>query len=401
MRGSIFKRKGSDTWTIKYDLPRNPATGKRRPKWQGGFRTEGEAQRALRKVLSQLDEGTLAEPSKQTLGDYLINDWLPSLETRGLKANTIVSYTGTVTRHIVPRLGAVPLQKLTPVHLNTFYAELMREGRCDGKGGLSARSVRYAHTILHRALADAMKWGRLTRNVADAADPPEASAARRDAQRARNFWSPEELSAFYQHVKSHRLYAAFILAASTGMRRGEVLGLRWRDLDLENPNGPRLSVAQTVVAPNRKIEFSTPKTGHGRVVSLDPATVEVLKQHRVAQAKERLALGKHYHDHDLVFCNPDGQPIQPNNLTHAFRRQLANSKLRRVRLHDLRHTHGSLTIKANVHPKIVQTRLGHSNISTTMDIYGHVLPGQDLDAARLVASLVAASGAPEPPEPRS
>jgi integrase len=395
VRGSIFKRKDSETWTIKYDLPRDPATGKRRPKWQGGFRTETDAQRALTKVLSQLDEGTLAEPTKQTVGEFLINDWLPSLQTRGLRPNTMVSYRETVKKQIVPRLGGVLIQKLTPVHLNTFYADLLREGRRDGEGGLSARSVRYSHTILRRALADAMKWGRLTRNVADAADPPEASAARRDAQQARNFWSPEELGAFFQHARSHRLGAAFYLAGNTGLRRGEVLGLRWRDLDLDNPDGPRLSVTQTVVSPDRKIEFSTPKTGHGRVVSLDPATVEVLRQHRVTQAKERLALGAGFIDHDLVFCHVDGQPIQPNNLSQTFDRLIATSKLRRVRLHDLRHTHASLALRANVHPKIVQTRLGHANIAITMDTYSHVAPGQDLDAARLVASLVAgASVAP-------
>jgi integrase len=159
------------------------------------------------------------------------------------------------------------------------------------------------------------------------------------------------------------------------MRRGEVLGLRWRDLDLDNPEGPRLSVSQTVVAPDRKIEFSTPKTGHGRVVSLDPATVEVLKQHRVRQLEHRLALGKDYVDHDLVFCEVDGQPIQPNGLSRAFERLIKTSKLRRVRFHDLRHTHASLALKGNVHPKIVQTRLGHANIGITMDTYSHVTPG--------------------------
>lgn len=388
MRGSTFKRPGAPTWTIKYELPRDE-TGKRRTKMQSGFRTEEDAQRALRKLLSTLDDGTFTEPTKQTLGQFLVDDWLPSLDTRGLRPNTVTSYRETVKKRIVPRLGGVQLQKLTAVHLNTFYADLVRDGRNDGrKGGLSARSVRYSHTIIRRALADGMKWGRLTRNVADAADPPEASAARRDAQQARRFWSAEELSAFLKHAQPHRFYAALYLGANTGMRRGEVLGLRWRDLDLDNPEGPRLSVSQTVVAPDRKIEFSTPKTGHGRVVSLDPATVEVLRQHRVRQLEHRFAMGRDYRDLDLVFCEGDGQPVQPNHLSRAFDRLVQTSGLRRVRLHDLRHTHASLALKANVHPKIVQTRLGHANISITMDTYSHVTPGQDLDAARLVASLL-------------
>jgi integrase len=394
LRGSTFKRNGADTWTIKYDLPRDQ-TGKRRAKWQSGFRTEAEARRALNKILTQLDEGTFAEPSNQTLSEFLLSDWLPSLETRGLRPNTIASYSLSVRKLIVPRIGGVQLQKLTPVHLNGLYADLLRDGRCDGKGGLSARSVRYAHTIIRRALADAMKWGRLTRNVADAADPPAASAARKDAQEARSFWSAEELRRFFEHARRHRLYAAFYLAGSTGLRRGELLGLRWRDLDLDNPDGPRLSVMQTVVAPNRRIDFSTPKTGHGRVVSLDPATVEVLRAHRVRQLEERLALGNGYTDQDLVFCDYNGSTIQPNNLTHTFHRLIRNSGLRRVRLHDLRHTHASLMLRANVHPKIVQTRLGHANIGITMDTYSHVMPGQDLDAARLVAALVVGSRAGE------
>lgn len=391
MRGSVFQRPGATSWTIKYDLPRDPATGKRRTKMQAGFRTREDAQKALRKLLSQLDEGTFAPPTKQTLGEFLLDDWLPSLETRGLRPNTRSSYEQSIRTLIVPRLGAVPLQKLTPVHLNTLYADLLREGRKGGKSGLSARSVRYCHTIIRRSLADAMKWGRLTRNVADAADPPEASAARRDAQQARSFWSPEELSGFFKHSRPHRLFAAFYVAGNTGLRRGELLGLRWRDLDLDNVEGPRLSVAQTVIAPKRVVGFSTPKTGHGRLVSLDPATVEVLRQHRVRQLEERFLVGKDYSDHDLVFCQPDGSPIQPNNLSHAFDRLVKASGLRRVRLHDLRHTHASLALRANVHPKIVQTRLGHANISITMDTYSHVAPGQDLDAARLVASLVAAA----------
>jgi integrase len=394
MKGSVFKRPGAQTWTIKYELPRDE-TGKRRSKMQAGFRTEEDAQRALRKLLSTLDDGTFTEPTKQTVAEFFVNDWLPSLETRGLRPNTVVSYRETVKKRIVPALGGVQLQKLTPVHLNMFYADLVKDGRCDGKGGLSARSVRYSHTIIRRALADAMKWGRITRNVADAADPPEASAARRDAQKARSFWSPEELSAFLAYVRPHQFFAALYLAANTGMRRGEVLGLRWRDLDLDNPEGPRLSVSQTVVAPDRKIEFSIPKTGHGRVVSLDPVTVDVLRQHRVRQAEYRLALGKDYIDHDLVFCEVDGQPVQPDSLSRAFLRLVRASGLRRVRLHDLRHTHASLALKANVHPKIVQTRLGHASIGITMDTYSHVTPGQDLDAARLVALLVAGSAPAE------
>jgi integrase len=219
MRGHVRRR--GPSWSIVYDLP-NGATGKRQQKWQGGFRTRKEAEQALADVLQKLAGGNFVEPSKLTMAEYL-REWLPARRTAGLRPSTLVGYEVMVEKHVIPRIGHVLLQKLTPLHLDTLYAELLESGRRQRKGGLSPRTVRYTHTIIRKALADAMRKGLVTRNVADAAEPPSASAAKADVMRT---WTAAQLQAFLGHVRDHRLYAAFLLAAMTGMRRGEVLGLR-------------------------------------------------------------------------------------------------------------------------------------------------------------------------------
>jgi integrase len=234
-----------------------------------------------------------------------------------------------------------------------------------------------------------VKWGRAKRNVADITDPPAAAAARADAERSRRTWTPEQLGAFLEHVRSHRLGAAFHLAATTGMRRGEVLGAAWSDLDLE---GARLTIRRTVVAPNRRVKFSSPKTSAGlRTVALDAGTVETLRAHRKRQAEERLRFGRGYDGNDLVFCEPDGSPIQPNSFSKTFDRLVVTSGLPRIRLHDLRHTHASIGLAAGVHAKTMSDRLGHSTIAITMDIYSHSMPATDAAAAELIAAQVQAS----------
>jgi Phage integrase, N-terminal SAM-like domain/Arm DNA-binding domain len=176
MRGHIRKR--GNSWAVYYERPRDPLTGGRRRTSKTGFRTKQDAQRWLNRTLTQLQDGSHVETSKATLGDFLREDWLPSLSARGLRPTTLASYGMQIENHVLPRLGSVPLQRLTPTDLNRMYAEMLAGGRIVGQGGLSAKSVRYVHTILRRALADAVRWGRATRNPADLADPPKASAAR-------------------------------------------------------------------------------------------------------------------------------------------------------------------------------------------------------------------------------
>ena len=245
--------------------------------------------------------------------------------------------------------------------------------------------MRLAHSTVQKALADAVRWGRLARNVADLADPPSAKAERDSRRGAMRTWSSEQLRAFLAHVAEDRLAALWHLAATTGMRRAELAGLRWQDVNLE---AGRLAVSRGLVSVNYAVTESGTKSGKVRVVDLDPATVAALREHRRAQAAERLALGAAYQDRGLVFCREDGEPVHPERLTVMFRRHVAAADLPPIRLHDLRHTHASLLMAAGVHPKVVQERLGHHSSAFTMDTYAHVGAGLQAQAAAAFADLL-------------
>jgi integrase len=348
-----------------------------RPKkyWRRGFRTEREAAAWRTKQLTTVHEGTHTEPSRRTLGEYLA-EWLAG-HRASVRGSTWASYSANLEGHVVARIGGVRLQLLTAATLNSLYAFLLAEGRSNGRGGLSARTVRYIHTVLHKALADAVASGLIVRNPADLAKPPAAKATRARAMRT---WTPEELRSFLGHVLDSALYPAFLLASTTGMRRGEVLGFRWRDLDLD---AGRASVRQAVISVGYRVSVSEPKSGKGRSIDLDPETVRTLREHRKRQfaAGAVTATG-------LVFCHPDGSPIHPDRFSKVFDGLVRSSGLPRIRLHDLRHTHATHLLGAAVHPKIVQERLGHSSIAITLDTYSHVTPALQREAADVTGALL-------------
>jgi len=243
--------------------------------------------------------------------------------------------------------------------------------------------VRYIATILHAALDDAVRWGRVTTNVANRADPPSASAARAPEML---FWTRAELGRFLALLDGDRYRPPFLFLATTGCRRGEALGLRWKDVDLE---AGRASIRQTVTSVRHRIRIAPrTKKGKGRLIELDAETVACLRSWRAKQAEERLALGEGYRDDDLVFCHPDGRPYDPDRFSREFSRRVERWDLRRIRVHDLRHTWAVLALTAGVHIKVVSERLGHSSIAVTADIYSHVLPEMQADAAEKVANLI-------------
>lgn len=378
MRGTVIKR--GTTWSVVIDVGRD-ANGKRVRRWHSGFATKKEAERARTEILSRVDKGTYVEPSRQGLGDFLEREWLPAITTR-VRASTWDSYSRNVRLHITPHLGSEPIQALTPARLNAFYADLLASGRVDGAGGLSPKSVRYVHGILRKALADAVRWNVAQRNVADLADPPKLTGSHREMRT----WTADELRAFLKLVAGERLHAAFVLAATTGLRRGEILGLRWSDVDLD---ASRLAVRQAIVSVAYEIKFSEPKTARSRrSVALDGRTLAVLRAWRKTQLEERMLLGDDYVDSGLVFTREDGRYIHPDRLSQLFERLVASSELPRIRLHDLRHTHATLALAAGVHPKVVSERLGHSTVAFTLDVYSHAVPALQQDAADRIADLV-------------
>jgi len=385
MRGHIRKR--GATWTAVAYLGRDPETAKPKYKWSGGHRTRKDAERALTELVGRVQKGTYLEPTKQTVGEYL-TDWLLAA-TVDLRPSTRPAYEIAVEKHLIPRLGALPLQKLTPTHLNAVYAELLASGRRDGRGGLSARSVRFIHTIIRKALNDAVDARLLDWNPASKAKPPKAKTADEQARRKRRFWDADEVRRFLDSATGHRLHAAFHLAAMTGMRRGEVLGLRWRDIDFE---GARLLVEQTLVAPRYVLTFSEPKTQQGRrSIDLDPETLAVLRAHRRRQAEERLSFGPGYAESELVFPSQDGTPVIPHLFSLAFKKVVKDAGLSAIRLHDLRHTHVALLARAGIPAKVIQERVGHHSAGFTLDNYGGTFPSQHRDAADRFAALVGAA----------
>jgi integrase len=228
MRGSVYKR--GSTWTWHVDIGVDPITGKRKQQTKGGFKTKRECQAALNEVLAALRAGTLVKPSKRTLESFLVGEWLPAL--RNLRPSTFSNYRTHIRTCVLPALGPIPLQQLSPAHLNALYQALLTEGRRRDGQGMAPKTVQNVYAILHRAFKDAMRWGYVARNVADAVDPPKGLPAERQV------WTPEQLRAFLTYVRADRLYAAWLLVATTGLRRAELAGLRWVDVILP-PVGSR------------------------------------------------------------------------------------------------------------------------------------------------------------------
>lgn len=338
MRGHVRKR--GTTWSVVVDMGRDEH-GRRRQKWHSGYRTKRDAERGLTEILGRIEGGTYVQPTKQDVASYL-REWLPAIRAT-VRPGTWNSYRTNIERHVIPRVGNVTLQRLGAEHLNALYTELLESGRCDGRGGLSPRTVQYTHTILHRALRDAVRWGRLVRNVADLADAPRSRSPEMQT------WSPEELRRFLDQVRGDRLFAAWLLIATTGLRRGELLGLRWQDVDLD---AGRIAIRQTLMSVGGQLATSTPKTQKSRRgLSLDPATTAALRTHRSRQAEERLAWGAGYHDHGLVFAREDGTPVRPDSFSRSFQTIAGKLSLPVIRVHDLRHTYASIALGAGTHPQ--------------------------------------------------
>ena len=375
MRGTVRKR--GNSWSFIVDLGED-SNGKRQQKWKGGFRTKKDAQAALTEILGQVAAGSYVEPTKKTVAVFL-REWLPAIEGT-VRPSTWRSYATNMERHVMPRLGQVALRQLSAPQLNAFYSELLATGRCDGRGGLSARTVRYTHVILHRALRDAVRWGLLSRNPADLADPPKQQ--RPEVQ----VWTPAQLRLFLEHVGGDRLAGLWVLLATTGMRRGEALGLRWRDVDFATS---RVSISQTLGSWGGQLVFAAPKTAKSRrSLTLDPVTLTVLRRHHRLQLEERMRWGRTNDELDLVFAREDGSPVRPDTVTRQFAELSKSAGLPKIRVHDLRHTYATIALSSGAHAKVVAERLGHATIGITLDTYSHVMPALEEQTATRIARLI-------------
>lgn len=296
-----------------------------------------------------------------------------------IRSSTLRDYEQGLSR-VTDRLGHVRLQELRPLDVEELYASLLTDGHRYG-GGLSPKTVRNVHIALRRSLADAERFGLVQRNVAALIKAPSPQ------RKQLRTWTADEVRTFLESVEGDRLSAAYRLLATTGMRRGEVLGLRWSCVDLK---ASRLQVNQSLTIVKDELVWAPPKTARSRrSLSLDGATVAALREHRRLQNKERLALGEAWADGDLVFCDEAGRELHPNRFSRAFSSAAKRARVRPIRLHDLRHTWATLALQAGIHPKVVSERLGHATTGITLDVYSHVQPEMDARAATEVAKLFA------------
>ena len=366
-RGRVYKR--GSTWTWRVDSSSEQSTGGRRQPSKGGYRTKREAEDGLAEALSAIRRGEHVEPSTVTVKAYL-EDWLD--RTRAdLRPSTTQSYKVAVAR-MAPYIGSVKLQALKPIQIERMWGK-MRDA------DLAPKTIRNTHVVLRRALGDAERLGMIPSNPATKVRAPRVE------QREHSVWTPAQVAKFIEHLEGTRLHMPVMLAATTGMRRAEVLGVRWRDVDLD---AGTLTVAQTLTAVRGEPIITPPKTdGSRRTIPLPKRTIAALRSHRAAQAAERLAAGEVWdtsHD-DLVFRTELGELVHPDLFSRAFSRAVAASGLPVIRLHDLRHSWATNAFAAGLAAKTVSQQLGHSGIAITLDTYTSVPEQTARDAVDTVA----------------
>src|SRR5262245_19910590 len=368
-----IRQRGKQSWQLKFDLGRDPASGKRLSRYVSFEGTKREAQAELNRLLNRRNEGTYVDPSKMSVAEYL-EHWLAVDIERRVANKTAVRHRQIVQHQIAPRLGDIPMRKLTAVHIEAFEANLQREGYVKGRKrgqGLTAQTVLHVHRTLSQALAHAVKTGVLFKNPAEQVKPPKPPS------REIAILTKPDVATLLRAAEPTWLYLPVLVAVTTGMRRGELLGLRWSDIELK---AARITVNQSLERAKGKTVFKSPKTTTSRrTITLPALTIEALKEHRAAQAAERLRLG--LGKPELVLSHGDGSPMDPDSITKAFDRLIKAAGVRRITFHGLRHTHISHQLMDGVHVKIVSERTGHASVSTTLSVYAAFIPNMQADAA--------------------
>jgi len=379
MKGHIRERSPGH-WAIILEQ-RDPATGRRKRKWHSFKGTKREAQSECAKLVTEMKSGAYVEPSKVTLSQFF-ERWLKHIKPN-VSPRTHERYEQIATKNIVPLLGAKTLMKLQPIDISAAYAKALESGRCDGKGGLSPRTVNHMHRVLFSALDQAERWKMIVRN-------PAALLEKRDRpkieRKSVTTIDAPTTATVLDAARERRLFIPLVLGVFCGLRRGEITALRWKSIDLDL--GQLAIVASTEQTDAGDIREKEAKSGRARTVALPSLAVEELRRWRLAQAQELLRFGIRADDNWHVVTQADGSPLQPRSLTHVMSDFL---KEWGMTLHGLRHSHASHMLASNVHPKIVQERLGHSSIAITMDIYSHLMPNMQEGAAATVDGVLRAA----------
>lgn len=398
MRGTL-RRQSADTWQLRIFRGRDDHGRQLFDYHTIEARTKREAEAAQRQLMHALDTGGYAEPSRLTVEEYM-KSWLKDHVAKAVSPYTFDRYSTIVHKHLIPAFGPIRLTQLAPVRIEAYYSAALEHGRVravsrkssDGttetvSEGLDPATVLYHHRVLSSALKRAVRLGLLVANPCDRVEAPKKA---RPQMMALDEQETERMLAAARRASTASLYAAILLAANTGMRRGEVLGLRWSDVDFERWS---LTVGRSLQVSSTGLAFKEPKTPLSRrVLALDPGTVAELKSYRKEQTERRLALGEVWQDNDLVCPGHLGQPWRPDSFKSAYRRFVRDHGFT-IGFHGLRHSHASQLIRAGAPAKVVQERLGHASAGFTLTVYGHVLPGMQAEAVQRLADARAAARA--------
>jgi integrase len=368
MKGRVYKR--GKTYSIEVRLVKDENNEWLRDR-KGGFRTKKEAEAYLADVIAKANKGEYAEYENMSVKAFLTL-WLDEYCKNNLKSSTYANRKNMVETRIIPVLGKYKLEDLKPIHFTRFYNDLHAKD-------YSPEYIHTMHSCMRTAFKHAFKWQLASRYVMENVDAPKF-----ERNRQLDTWTLQEASAFLKFTESIEhdyKHIAYVLAIFTGMRKGEILGLRWSDIDW---NRKTLQVVQTVYKPMKQAPtIQTPKTsGSMRSISLPDNVLDELKIHKKKQNELRLRFGSAYEDNQLVVPRPDGKPMDPRGMNEHFTECIKKSGMKKIRFHDLRHTHATIMLQLGEHPKVVSERLGHSNVNITLDTYSHVLPNMQEDAAR-------------------
>jgi integrase len=371
MRGHI-RQKSKGSWQITIDTGTGPDGERRRHFETVNSSRKSDAQKRLTELLTSLDKGVYTPPGRLTLAEHLHN-WLEGYVKTNCSQRTLDGYQSIIERHLIPSLGHIQLKHLQPPAIQSYYGKVCEK--------LSARTVHHQHRVLSEALKYAMRQGYLGRNPCDLVDPP--SAKRTKPMRT---LTPAEVEALFNKAQDSQYYPVIYTAVSTGLRQAELLGLRWRDIDLDLLS---ISVSQVLYKRGSICTFKEPKTAHSRrCVAMTPKLALFLRDYRAARERLYRELGKKVSLDDLVFASIEGKPLDAGVLSHNFNRLAKRAGLGPVRFHDLRHTFASLMLLRGAKPKVISEALGHASVGFTMDVYSHIIEGMQADAMALLDEVL-------------
>lgn len=375
MRGHIRKR--GSKWAVIIPVGYDPLARKTRYKWYT-YDTQAEAEKECARLINELNQGILIEPSKMKVADYM-DYWLENYAEIRTRENTLQSYKTFITHHIKPEIGNILLNKLQPLHIQQMLTRKSKTGRADGKkGGLSSRSVKYIYSILNEALNHAVKWRLIPQNPASAVESPL------QVKKPVQIWTPAETRSFLDAAKGNRFFTLFVMALSTGMRRGELLALKWHDVDFQT------GIIQVNYTLSKQRTIKPAKTDKSqRQVVVTDNILEILSRHKARQSAERLKAGLKYQNDNLIFCSRLGTPLNAENIAKRyFYPLIEKAKVRKIRFHSLRHCSATMALAKDSSLKVISERLGHSTIKTTGDIYAHASIEAQLGVAQKIDEIM-------------